>query len=507
MSHWRSVPCLVLLGLLPSALGHAAIPASGPARRFALVVGANRGPADRVPLRYAVADAERFADVVTRMGGVEAGDRVVLRDPTRQALVDALTTTRDRVGGARAESPRVEVIVYFSGHADDRGLMLGREVLPYRELRLAIDAIRADVGITILDACASGAITRLKGGRTLPAFLTDSSEEAQGYAFLTSSTETEAAQESERLGGSFFTQALVTGMRGAADASGDGRVTLNEAYQFAFQETLSQTTTTEAGAQHPTYDIKMAGTGDVVMTDVRQTSSSLVLSPDDEGRFFILGPGRQMVAELYKPQGRQVELGLEPGEYEVYLEQDKQLLFTSMQLADGQRKGVVRSDMRKARRLPTRLRGGAGPADLLDGRVRFELSSGPLTALYWPRPKVALLASYTYEPLRGLYGGLQVGARYYPSRFGQVRPHFGLAAGAFGFQERPYNPYLVYAPGGTRFGWSLDLGLDVYLGRHLTLSMNSDANFANYGGYHSEVAVRLGVGWTFGGKARKPPAP
>jgi hypothetical protein len=35
----------------------------------------------------------------------------------------------------------------------------------------------------------------------------------QGYAFLTSSSETEAAQESERLGGSFFTHALVSALR------------------------------------------------------------------------------------------------------------------------------------------------------------------------------------------------------------------------------------------------------------------------------------------------------
>ena len=60
---------------------------------------------------------------------------------------------------------------------------------------------------------------------------------------MTSSSENEAAQESERLRGSFFTHALLTGVRGAADASGDGKVTLGEAYQFAFNETLAQTTT------------------------------------------------------------------------------------------------------------------------------------------------------------------------------------------------------------------------------------------------------------------------
>ena len=127
---------------------------------------------------------------------------------------------------------------------------------------------------------ASGAITRLKGGRLSPAFLSDESVQVQGYAFLTSSSEDEAAQEAEHLKGSFFTHALLTGLRGAADVSGDGRVTLGEAYQFAFAETLTQTAATEAGAQHTAYDIKMAGTGDVVLTDVRQTSASLVFGPD-----------------------------------------------------------------------------------------------------------------------------------------------------------------------------------------------------------------------------------
>ena len=54
--------------LAPAAAGAATAPA--PTRRFAVVAGANRGPADRVALRYAVADADRFAKVVTGMGGV-----------------------------------------------------------------------------------------------------------------------------------------------------------------------------------------------------------------------------------------------------------------------------------------------------------------------------------------------------------------------------------------------------------------------------------------------------
>jgi hypothetical protein len=99
----------------------------------------------------------------------------------------------------------------------------------------------------------------------------------RGHAFLTSSAETEAAQESDRIRASYFTHYLISGFRGAADLSGDGKVTLNEAYQFAFNETLGRTVDTRGGAQHPSYDINLTGTGDVVMTDVRQTTATIVL--------------------------------------------------------------------------------------------------------------------------------------------------------------------------------------------------------------------------------------
>ncbi|HEX6739491.1 MAG TPA: caspase family protein, partial [Vicinamibacteria bacterium] len=394
----RLVSVTLLLGLLPAGLARGSTPA-GPLRRFALVAGANRGAADRVPLRYAVLDAERFAEVVTRMGGVAPDDRIVLREPTRQAFLDALNATAERAGQAMAGSQRVEVLVYFSGHADDQGLMLGRETLPYRELRAAVGAISAHVGITILDACASGAITRLKGGQNHPAFLSDLSHVVQGYAFLASSSENEAAQESERLRGSFFTHALLTGLRGAADTSGDGKVTLNEAYQFAFQETLVQTAATQGGTQHPAYDIKMAGTGDVVMTDVRQTSSSLVLGVDYEGRFLVLNARRHLVAELFKPQGRQVELALEPGAYEVYYEQRPQVLKTSVTMADGQRQELLRADLKPTPHLPTQRRGpdqdaGAPPprraASPLGIRLAGE-SFGPEDGGLGFRPRIDLV--------------------------------------------------------------------------------------------------------------------
>ena len=208
------------------------------------------------------------------------------------AALDRLQRAGHRTRGAApaaAAAPRC--CVYYSGHADEQGLLLGDDRYSYRTLRDRLDEIPADVRIAVLDACASGAFTRIKSGKPRPAFLVDESADMRGHAFLTSSAATEAAQESDRIRASYFTHYLVSGFRGAADLSGDGKVTLNEAYQFAFTETLGRTVDTKGGAQHPSYDISLSGTGDVVMTDLRQTTATLVLAEELDGRFFVRNGG------------------------------------------------------------------------------------------------------------------------------------------------------------------------------------------------------------------------
>jgi uncharacterized caspase-like protein len=232
----RIFALLAVALLLVDARAHAATPV----QRFLLVIGANSGGTDRAKLQYAVSDAERFARVMVDLGGVPATHQVVLRQPRLKDLVDALDALSARVVEARKlpGAGRTEVVVYYSGHADEQGLLLGSDRYSYRTLRDRLDQIPADVRIAVLDACASGAFTRLKGGKARPAFLVDESANMRGHAFLTSSAETESAQESDRIGASYFTHYLISGFRGAADLSGDGKVTLNEAYQFAFNETL-----------------------------------------------------------------------------------------------------------------------------------------------------------------------------------------------------------------------------------------------------------------------------
>lgn len=371
----------VCLLFVLAAFAPASALAAGPLQRYTLVVGANFGGADRARLQFAVSDAERFARVMVDLGGVPSANEIVLKQPKLRDLLEGLELLSARVTEARrtagANGGRTEVLFYYSGHADEKGLLLGEDRYSYRSLRDRLDQIPADVRIAVLDACASGGFIRLKGGRVRPPFLVDESAAMRGHAFLTSSGKSEAAQESDRIRASYFTHFLVSGFRGAADLSGDGKITLNEAYQFAFTETLGRTVDTRAGAQHPSYEINLSGTGDVVMTDVRQTTATLVLGEDLDGRFFIRTPAQQLVVELYKPLGRRVELGLEPGAYEVRLEREKAALLAKVRVADEARVVLDAKQFGATALEPTRQRGGVEPPRLaVAGRNRLEMRWG-----------------------------------------------------------------------------------------------------------------------------------
>ena len=240
--------------------------------RYVIAVSANYGGEGRPVLRYAESDAKSFAKVLGEMGGVQPGNVVLVKEPGVASLQKQLDGLDNKITSGKNSAGRNEVLFYYSGHADEKGLRLGKEVYAWKELRKRIDAMSADVKIAVIDACGSGAITRLKGGVAVPAFMVDQSSDMKGYAFITSSTQDESSQESDKLKGSFFTHSLVSGLRGAGDLSGDGKVTLSEAYQFAFNETLQKTEKTMGGAQHPSRDMNLAGTGDVVMTDLRTRS-------------------------------------------------------------------------------------------------------------------------------------------------------------------------------------------------------------------------------------------
>lgn len=515
--------CLALVLALPLPA------AAGPLQRYTLIVGANSGGADRPQLRYAVSDAERVAEVLVDLGGVDRANEIVLRDPKVRDFMDALAQLSARVAaGRRAVAQaggRTEVLFYYSGHADEKGLLLGEDRVSYQSLRDRLDEIPADVRIAVLDACASGAFTRIKGGRKREPFFVNQSASMQGHAFLTSSSATEAAQESDRIRASYFTHYLVSGFRGAADTSGDGQVTLSEAYQFAFTETVGRTVDTRAGAQHPSYDINLTGAGDVVMTDVRQTTATLVLDAELEGRVFVRSaPAQSPVAELYKARGRRVELAMEPGAYDVRVDSNRRARSSRVQLTDGGRLVLAAHQLGAAAVEATRSRGSQSDVARFSvvGRSRLAVTGG-----FWGNHGGVRLAGRDFDIVSGgeytkflrenlsLVFGMQgfgaeagegiiggwatpLALRWNPLR-GDLTAHRikpFLSAGAIPVTQMESKRYAL--------GVQVGAGADVYLSR--SFSVTGAARFNGFpltgnNPRHDDfkgLEVSLGVGWLFG---------
>lgn len=318
-------------------------------KRFALFVGANNGGQGREILRYAVSDAKSVANVFMEMGGIEEAQSLVLVDPSVEELSAEIKQMSEKIR-LGTNYKRTEFVFYYSGHSDEEGLLLKDKKYEYRRLRNEIENIGSDMRIVIMDSCASGAFTRKKGGVIRPAFMTEDNGGVKGYAFLTSSASDEVSQESDAIGASFFTHALISGLRGAADLSDDGKVTLTEAYQFAYNETLSKTEKTLSGAQHANYDMDMSGSGDIVLTDLRITTAALLLRKDIDGRIFFRDADSKLIAEVEKKKGREMEIGLPAGDYSITLDTEEYLFTAERALVYGERKPLAFSDFKRTER-------------------------------------------------------------------------------------------------------------------------------------------------------------
>ena len=275
----------------------AAAPA-GAAQRFAVIVGNDEGGQARARLWFAERDAERVAAAVRELGDFPEKNVAVLRGKSADEVRAAIASLDARILQARAAGERTLLFFYYSGHAGSSGLELGASRLRYDELRSLINSSTADTRVAVVDACDAGRLTQTKGASfaatvdfPLPA------DEVEGTAFIASSAAGEAAQESAAIGGSFFTHHFELGLRGAADLDGDGQITLAEAFRYTSVRTTSGTAGTQAGPQHPSYDIRMSGRGDVVLADLRRAEATLKLPPDARATFILRGP-RNLLAEI-----------------------------------------------------------------------------------------------------------------------------------------------------------------------------------------------------------------
>lgn len=157
------------------------------------------------------------------------------------------------------------LLLYFSGHGvtDDQGhLYLAAqdtepEYLPASAISAnfiteAMDRSRSKRKVLILDCCHSGAFFRSTKAVTGAKAVTKATFQGEGYGKVvltaTDSTQYAWSGDDEIIGkteNSVFTHFLIEGLKGAADTNNDGRITLDELYDYVSRNIPSRQTPTK----------------------------------------------------------------------------------------------------------------------------------------------------------------------------------------------------------------------------------------------------------------------
>jgi len=197
-------------------------------------------------------DAEDFGRVLKNPEiGAFDNVKVIVNEPSA-SVIEAIDEFFDQ------KKPDDMLVLYFSGHGirDEIGSLylafkntirsrLRSTAIKSDYVKEAMDQSRSKRQVLILDCCNSGAFpqgTKAELGGSM-----GMTKAFQGYGrfVLTASDATQFAWEGNKVIGetenSLFTHFLVKGLEGEADNDGDGRITVDELYEYAYDQILRVT--------------------------------------------------------------------------------------------------------------------------------------------------------------------------------------------------------------------------------------------------------------------------
>jgi len=324
----RALLLALVIACLPTRVAHAAELA-----RVAVVVGANRPPAGRAALRYAHEDARHVADVLATVGGFSAQNIKLLLDPEPSAVLAALDQQLQAAGQRAGETL---LFFYYSGHADDRAIYPGGASLPFSDLKARLEDARAKLRIGLLDSCRGGSWTGSKGLRKVEPFEIEASQQLaeEGSVLIASSSGQENAHETDTLHGSFFTHYWNAGLRGAADRSGDGVVSLNEAFEYARSLTIRDSALAGQPPQHPSFQMRLSGRRDFPLVSLSKQRTTLIFD-QQVGPIEVVRLSDGLVVIESTPGARRLKLGLPSGSYLVRRRADEAVWSRVVSLSAG----------------------------------------------------------------------------------------------------------------------------------------------------------------------------
>jgi hypothetical protein len=107
--------------------------------------------------------------------------------------------------------------------------------------------------------------------------------------------------------------------------------------------------------------MQITGAGDMVLTDIKETSAGLVIDERISGRLSIRDRSDYLVAEITKTPGRSMELGLEPGIYRITLQQGNAYSRAEITLIQDNRSTLNPADFSVVAAPPSTARGEGEP--------------------------------------------------------------------------------------------------------------------------------------------------
>jgi hypothetical protein len=291
--------------------------------RYGLYISSSNATEDYDKLKYTLSDAQSIKNTMIELGGMTKEKSFLLNNPTKQELLSSIQIIAEKIRYEQNISKikntnfnflNTEFVFYYSGHSEADGILLGAEKISYEELKSLIDEMPGNIHLVILDSCYSGSLIRAKGGKKIKPFITENS--SSGTVYMLSSSATEQSQESDDIHASYFTSALVSGMRGVADTNGDNLVSLKELFDYAYLNTTSSTAKNPYGtSQHPVYEVSLEGSSNIPLTNINFAESLFLLPEDVSGRIFFRNQENSINGEIIKKKGSAIKLALPAGSY------------------------------------------------------------------------------------------------------------------------------------------------------------------------------------------------
>lgn len=361
----------VAAGAVAGAALFAASSARAEPTRILVAVGQRLGLPAEAPLKYADQDALRVRDVLVGLGGVRADDAIVLTGANRASLFAALDRAKARAGQRKPEE--VTLVFYFSGHGDREALHLGDDRVPLADLQAKLAEVPAALRLSVTDACRT---TREKGFVADEPFAVSAttSTQATGQVWLHASSDGEAAQESDELQGAIFTHTWLNGLRGAADANGDARVTLDESFAFAHSQTLIRSAKSSGVLQKPEAVVTLRELAPLVLTQTAREGAlgKLALPIAKDAHFLVYAAGsKSVLSEVWGSPSRRIALAVPPGKYVVLRRAGGGAFAAQVAIGQGESRELEERDF-VAESVSRVARKGDGDADAPQAALRDE---------------------------------------------------------------------------------------------------------------------------------------